>query len=78
LRLDLRGIQVGAGTGCKNREIKLSPVLTAMGVSKEWALGTLLIGLSDSLQEADIERACNEISLAVSKLRGMSPAWKKA
>lgn len=76
LRLDLKGIQVGAGTGCRSRELKLSPVLNAMGVSKEWALGTLLIGLSEGLGEQDIDRAVMEIASAVSKLREMSAGWK--
>lgn len=76
LRLDLRGIQVGAGTGCRSRELKLSPVLAAMGVPKEWALGTLLIGLSETLSEQEIDRAVKEIAAAVAKLREMSAGWK--
>jgi cysteine desulfurase len=76
LRLDLRGMEVGALTGCRTRDLKLSPVLKALGVPKEWALGTILIGLSESLQEADMERACDEIISAVGKLREMSAGWK--
>jgi cysteine desulfurase len=76
LRLDLRGIKVGANTGCRTRELRTSRVLNVLGLELEWALGTLLIGLSDKLSEEDLSRAVNEIAIAVGKLRGMSSAWK--
>ncbi|MDZ4788639.1 MAG: cysteine desulfurase family protein [Blastochloris sp.] len=76
LRLDLRGIKVGANTGCRTRELRTSRVLNVLGVELEWALGTVLIGLSDKLSEEDVSRAVDEIAIAVGKLRGMSSAWK--
>lgn len=72
LRLDLRGIRVSAGTGCRSRELRLSPALLAMGVPKERALGTIRIGLNETMTDADTDRAVEELALAVNKLRGMN------
>jgi cysteine desulfurase len=69
LRLDLKGIEVGVGTGCQSQNLKISPVLRAMGVSKQAALGTLLIGLSETLSEEQLAWAVSEIAAAVRKLR---------
>jgi cysteine desulfurase len=61
LRLDLEGVCVGAGAGCLAPDEKVSPVLRAMGVSREEAFGVLLVGLRPELTEEEVDRAAEAL-----------------
>lgn len=53
-RLALRDVAVSAGAACHAGEARVSPVLTAMRVPEEYALGTLRLSWGRSTTEADV------------------------
>ncbi len=75
LNLDLRGIQLTSQTGCVTASDKVSPVLRAIGVDQELALGTLVIGLLPEQTTADVARVVDAMVSAVGRVREMSQAW---
>lgn len=60
-RLDLMKILVSTGSACNSENLELSHVLSAMGVSKEYAMGTIRISLGQENGEDDIHRIANAI-----------------
>ncbi len=58
-RLDLMGVIVSTGAACDSKEIKVSHVLEAMKVPKEYALGTIRISLSKDNTFKEVEQIVN-------------------
>ena len=56
LQLDARGFAVSAGSACSSATNDASHVLTAMGLSKDRALGALRISFDDRVDEGDLSR----------------------
>lgn len=56
LALDMKGVAVGLGSACSARTMKASHVLTAMGVEREPALGTITCTLGPRTSDAEIRR----------------------
>lgn len=54
-RLDLRGICISTGAACDSKETKISHVIEAIGVPKEYAEGTIRISLGKYNSEQEIE-----------------------
>lgn len=54
-RLDLKGICVSTGSACDSKNTRISHVLEAMKVPREYAEGTIRISLSkaNSLEDVD-------------------------
>lgn len=75
LMLDTQGIAVASGTSCVSKALKVSPVLTAMGVEHTLAQGSILLSLGQDNTEADIDAVLDTLPRIVEKLRGMSPLW---
>ena len=75
LMLDTQGIAVASGTSCVSKALKVSPVLTAMGVEHTLAQGSILLSLGQDNTEADIDAVLDTLPRIVEKLRGMSPPW---
>jgi cysteine desulfurase len=75
LMLDTQGISVTSGMSCVSKSLKVSHVLTAMGVPHTLAQGSLLLSPGAETGDADIERVLEVLPGIVQKLRGMSPAW---
>lgn len=75
LMLDTQGIAVASGTSCVSKALKVSPVLTAMGVEHTLAQGSILLSLGQDNTEADIDTVLDTLPRIVEKLRGMSPPW---
>ena len=56
LQLDARGFEVSAGSACSSGSMDPSHVLSAMGVPREQALGSLRISFDDRVDSSDLDR----------------------
>ncbi len=74
---ELTGVAASAGAACHADNIDLSPVLTAMKIPVEYAMGTIRFSTGRHTTEAEIEKAVQLITGAVNKLKpreaGMQP-----
>lgn len=75
MMLDQAGIAVSPGSACAAGSEEPSHVLTAIGLDRAAAKGGLRISLGYGNTEADVDAILQALSLAVEKLRAMSPAW---
>ena len=75
LMLDTQGIAVTSGMSCVSKALKVSHVLTAMGVEHTLAQGSLLFSPGKDTTDADIDAVLETLPRIVEKLRGMSPQW---
>jgi cysteine desulfurase len=55
MALDARGIEVSAGAACASGAVEPSPVLTAMGVSRELAVCAVRFSMGRTTTEAEVE-----------------------
>jgi cysteine desulfurase len=67
--LDGAGVCASAGSACTSGAMEPSHVLTAMGVPRERALGSLRLTLGTSTTEADVDAALAAVPPAVARLR---------
>ena len=70
--LDDAGVCASAGSACASGAIDPSHVLTAMGVERDDALGSLRLSLGPTTTDADVDRAVAAVTDAVARLRGTS------
>ena len=56
LKLDVAGFEVSAASACSSGSMDASHVLTAMGIPRERALGSLRISFDDRVDPADLDR----------------------
>jgi cysteine desulfurase len=66
-------IAASAGSACHAQEVRLSPVLRAMGIEPDWGMGTLRLSLGRPTTEAEVSEAATVITQAVRNLI-MNPA----
>ncbi len=67
--LDLEGICVSTGSACTTGEAEPSHVLTAMGLPREWALGSLRMTLGHLTTPEDIATTLDVLPGVVARLR---------
>jgi cysteine desulfurase len=72
MRLDLLGVAASSGSACKTGDPKPSNVLLALGLSPEWALGSLRLTVGRQTTDAHIDRLLEALPEAVEKARGGS------
>jgi cysteine desulfurase len=75
LMLDTQGIAVASGMSCASKALKVSHVLTAMGIEHTLAQGSIQLSLGKDNTDADIDAVLDTLPKIVEKLRGMSPLW---
>jgi len=75
LHLDANGIFVSSGSACASKALKMSHVLTAIGVDAAVGQGSILMSLSKYNNEAEIDYLLEQFPEVVSKLRVMSPLF---
>ncbi len=75
LMLDTRGIAVSSGTSCVSKSLKVSHVLSAIGLDHALGQAAILLTLGKDNTDAEIDYVLETLPQVVSKLRGMSPAW---
>lgn len=72
LQLDLHGIAASSGSACTSGSLEPSHVLLALGLSHEWALGSLRLTLGRFTTRQDIERVLGVLPAIVEKLRALA------
>ncbi len=75
--LDSQGIAASSGSACTSRALKVSHVLTAIGVPAAVAQGSLLFSLGMDNAEEDMDYLLEALPPIVQRLREMSPLYKK-
>lgn len=66
-RLDLKGICVSTGSACDSQNTQISHVLEAMGISENYAEGTIRISLSKSNTVDEIDTIANALISILSR-----------
>jgi cysteine desulfurase len=75
LMLDARGIAVASGTSCVSKALKVSHVLSAIGLDHSLGQAAILLTLGKDNTDAEVNYVLETLPQVVSKLRGMSPMW---
>lgn len=78
IALDLKGLSVSTGAACSSGAIEPSHVLTAMGLSPDRARASIRFSLGKGNTADDIDFALQLIPEVVTRLRDLSPVYKKA
>jgi cysteine desulfurase len=78
LLADMQGIALTSGTSCVSKSLKVSPVLSAIGLEHSLAQGAIILSLGKDNTEEEMDYVIETLPKIVSKLRGMSPLWDAA
>ncbi len=71
MALDARGVAVSAGAACASGAVEPSPVLSAMGVSREVAQCALRISVGRTTTEAELDTSLRALAESVKAARAM-------
>ncbi len=71
MMLDLEGFACSSGSACKTGNPEPSDVLTSLGFTRDWALGSLRVTLGMYTTPAEIDRFLDVIPGLVSRLRNV-------
>ena len=74
MHFDMAGVAVSGGSACSTGGVEPSHVLTAMGVSRDLALGAIRFSLGHETTAADIDRAAEVFPTVVNKVRKLAGA----
>jgi cysteine desulfurase len=69
MMLDVEGFACSSGSACKTGNPEPSEVLTSLGISRDWALGSLRVTLGSSTTSSEIEDFLSILPKIISKLR---------
>ena len=72
LALDERGFEVSAGSACASGSLDPSHVLSAMGIARDEALGSLRISFDERMDERSLDAFCDCLLALVRDMRGLS------
>lgn len=75
LLLDHLGVCVASGGSCVSKSLKVSHVLTAIGLDHALAQGSIIMTLGKENTEEEMDYVIETMAKVVEKLRGMSPMW---
>ncbi len=75
IALDLRGFAVSAGSACSSGKQDPSPVLLAIGLTREQARSSIRFSLGRSNDAAQVEALIDAVSESVAHLRKLAPAY---
>jgi cysteine desulfurase len=78
IALDLKGLSVSTGAACSSGAIEPSHVLTAMGLSPDRARASIRFSLGKQNTADDVDFALQLIPEVVTRLRELSPVYKRA
>lgn len=70
--LDAAGFACSSGSACKTGNPEPSEAITSLGLSRDWALGSLRVTLGASSTAVDVERFIQTLPGLVEKARGLS------
>jgi cysteine desulfurase len=71
MMLDLEGFACSSGSACKTGNPEPSDVLTALGLTPDWALGSLRITLGQGNSAEDVESFLDALTKIVRRARGL-------
>jgi cysteine desulfurase len=77
IALDLQGVAASSGSACTSGSLEPSHVLTAMGLPLELARGSLRLTVGKDNTREEIDYVLEILPDIVSRLRGLSPAWRE-
>jgi cysteine desulfurase len=69
MSLDVEGIACSTGSACTSGNPEPSPVLLAMGIPREWALGGLRISLGYHTTDTEIDQVLETLPMCVERVR---------
>lgn len=75
LLLDHHGICVASGGSCVSKSLKVSHVLSAIGLDHALAQGSIIMTLGKDNTEAEMDYVTDVMAKIVERLRSMSPMW---
>jgi cysteine desulfurase len=75
LALDREGVAVASGPTCVSHSLKISPVLTAIGLGHSLAQGNVILSLGRENTTEEIDSVVDTFEKAVARLRSVSPMW---
>ena len=61
-------VAASAGSACHAHDVRLSPVLLAMGIDPEWGMGTLRLSVGRYTTKEEVQEAAGVIAAAVRRL----------
>ena len=70
--LDVEGFACSSGSACKTGSPEPSEVLTAMGIPREWALGSLRVTLGSHTTPQEVDSFLDVLPGVVPRVRGLS------
>ena len=76
LLLDQLGIAASSGSACTSGSLDPSHVLMAIGLTHEWAHGSLRLTVGDFTTEDDIDYILENLPGVIDRLRQMSPLYQ--
>nr|WP_307774613.1 cysteine desulfurase family protein [uncultured Cetobacterium sp.] len=77
LSLSYLGIAVSSGSACSSDELQASHVLLGMGISPEFAHGTIRFSLGKYNTKEEIDYTIEQVIKVIEKLRMLSPLWNE-
>jgi cysteine desulfurase len=77
ISMDLKGIAVSTGAACSSGAIEPSHVLIAMGLTPDQARGSIRFSLGKTNTDEEVDFVVQKVPEVVTKLRELSPLWKK-
>lgn len=72
MNLDMKGFSVSTGAACSSGSPEPSPVLLAMGLSRDEAQSSLRLGLGWSTRAEDVDRFLQQLIVTVERLRSFN------
>jgi len=75
IALDLRGFAVSAGSACSSGKQDPSPVLLAIGLTREQAKSSIRFSLGRSNNAAQVDALIDAVTECVAHLRKLAPAY---
>lgn len=75
LLCDVNGIAVASGASCVSKALKISHVLSAIGLEHSLAQANIIISLGKDNTDEDVDYFLATYPKIIAKLRGMSPLW---
>jgi cysteine desulfurase len=69
MMLDMEGFACSSGSACKTGNPEPSDVLTSLGFTREWALGSLRVTLGSNTTPTEIEQFLTVLPRVISKMR---------
>ena len=78
MHLDLAGVAASGGSACSTGAMEPSHVLTAMGVPRALALGSIRLSLGHETRAEDLDRVVEVFPRVVEKVRKLSVVLGRA